>query len=175
MRHNLQSTETHEGRVDLELCSLPSTADVKKLEKRICGENRHGRLCGRCVQNKSVYYHSDNFTCGDTTSCQYGILIYIASELLPVTIIFLIILLFNISLTSGAVYSFVFYVQILSRLNVTAFGTIHIKDHFTRGAVDFFRSVLGENWENNIILQTSLDKNYETVSAIWVSLSSYMY
>ena len=23
-----------------------------------------------------------------------------------------------------------------------------------------------ENWENNIILQTSLDKNYETVSAI---------
>ena len=126
-----------------QLCSLPSTADAQELEKRICGENRHGRLCGRCVQNKSVYYHSDNFTCGDNTRCQYGIPIYIASELLPVTIIFLVILLFNISLTSGAVYSFVFYVQILSRLNVTAFGTIHIKDHFTRGVVDFFRIVLG--------------------------------
>ena len=128
---------------DDQLCSLPPTADAQELEKLICGENRHGRLCGRCVPNKSVYYHSDNFKCGDNTSCQYGIPIYIASELLPVTIIFLIILLFNISLTSGAVYSFVFYVQILSRLNITAFRTIHIKDHFTRGVVDFFQLVLG--------------------------------
>ena len=122
---------------------LPPTADAQKLEKRICGENRQGRLCGRCIQNKSVYYHSENFICGNNTSCQYGIPIYIASELLPVTIIFLIILLFNISLTSGAVYSFVFYVQILSRLNVTALGTIHIKHDFTRGVVNFFRLVLG--------------------------------
>ena len=128
---------------DDQLCRLPSTADALELEKQICGENRHGRLCGRCVQNKSVYYHSDNFKCGDTTSCQYGIPIYIASELLPVTIIFLVILLFNISLTSGAVYSFVFYVQILSRLNVTAFGTIHIKGHFTQHVVDFFQIVVG--------------------------------
>ena len=124
-----------------QLCSLPLVAEV--LEQRICGENRYGRLCGRCVPNKSVYYHSDNFKCGDTTSCQYGIPIYIASELLPVTIIFLVILLFNISLTSGAVYSFVFYVQILSRLNVTAFGTIHIKDHFTQGVVDILQLVVG--------------------------------
>ena len=75
--------------------------------------------------------------------CLNGIPIYIASELLPVTIIFLIILLFNISLTSGAVYSFVFYVQILSRLNVTALGTIHIKHDFTQGVIDFFQLVLG--------------------------------
>ena len=128
---------------DDQLCSLPPTADAQELEKRICGENRHGRLCGRCVQNKSVYYHSDNFKCGDNTNCQYGIPIYIASELLPVTIIFLIILLFNISLTSGAVYSFVFYVQILSCITVTAFGTIHIKNPTTRSVVEFVQVFLG--------------------------------
>ena len=128
---------------DDQLCSLPPTADAQELEKRICGENRHGRLCGRCVQNKSVYYHSDNFKCGDNTRCQYGIPIYIVSELLPVTIIFLIILLFNISLTSGAVYSFVFYVQILSYITVTAFGTIHIKNPTTRSIVEFIQIFLG--------------------------------
>ena len=128
---------------DDQLCHLPQKTDAQELVKLICGENRQGRLCGRCVSNKTVYYHSDNFTCGDTTNCQYGIPIYIASELLPVTIIFLIILLFNITLTSGAVYSFVFYVQILSRLNVTAFKTIHIKSHNTRGVVDFIQVFLG--------------------------------
>ena len=71
------------------LCKLPLSADAKTLEKKICGENRHGRLCGRCVENTSVYYHSDTYVCGNNSGCQFGILIYIASELLPVTIIFL--------------------------------------------------------------------------------------
>ena len=90
-----------------------------ELEQYVCASGRTGILCARC----DVYYHSLNLiTCGNSTSCQYGILIYIASELLPVTIIFLIILLFNISLTSGAVYSFVFYAQ--TALSITAFGIV---------------------------------------------------
>ena len=124
-------------------CSLPPMADEQALEKHICGDSRNGRLCGRCNNNKSVYYHSASFTCGNNTSCSYGIPIYIVSELLPVTIIFLVIMLFNIRITSGAVYSFVFYIQILSRLNITAFKTIHIEDRFTQYAVDFFQLVIG--------------------------------
>ena len=124
-------------------CRLPQSSDKEMLEKTICGENRHGRLCGRCVQNTSVYYHSSDFTCGNTTNCQYGIPIYIASELLPVTIIFLVILIFNISLTSGAVYSFVFYIQILSSITITAFGTIHIQNHITRGVVNVIQISFG--------------------------------
>ena len=124
-------------------CSLPPMADEQALEKQICGDSRHGRLCGRCDDNTSVYYHSASYTCGNNTSCSYGIPIYIVSELLPVTIIFLIILLFNIRITSGAVYSFVLYIQILSRINITAFKTIHIEDRFTQYAVDFFQIVIG--------------------------------
>ena len=104
----------------------------------MCASGRTGILCARCDENKTVYYHSLNFTCGNSTSCQYGILIYIASELLPVTIIFLIILLFNISLTSGAVYSFVFYAQTLSALSITAFGIAGLgKQVFSNSIADF--------------------------------------
>ena len=124
-------------------CSLPPMADERALEKQICGDSRHGRLCGRCDDNMSVYYHSASYKCGNNTSCSYGIPIYIVSELLPVTIIFLVILFFNIRITSGAVYSFVFYIQILSRLNLTAFKTIRIEDRFTRYAVDVFQIVIG--------------------------------
>ena len=122
-------------------CHLPLKRS--ELEKRICGEYRQGWLCGRCVHDKVVYYHSHEFTCGDSTNCQYGVLIYIVSELIPVTIIFLVILLFNISLTSGALYSFVFYVQVVSRLDVAAFGTIQIKDHFVRTVLEIVKVILG--------------------------------
>ena len=83
------------------------------------------------------------YTCGDITYCQYGIPIYIATEILPVTIIFLVILLFNISLTSGALYSFVFYAQILLRLIVSAFNIINISHHSTKIIFDFLHFVLG--------------------------------
>ena len=134
--HKLATCDTEDRH-----CVMPPTRP--ELEKRICGENRQGWLCGRCVHDKVVYYHSHEFTCGDSTNCQYGVLIYIVSELIPVTIIFLVILLFNISLTSGALYSFVFYVQVVSRLDVTAFGTIQIKDRFVRTVLEIVKVILG--------------------------------
>ena len=61
-----------------------------QLEVMICGENRTGYLCGKCKDNMSVYYHSISYTCGDSTNCKFGIPLYIVSELLPVTIFFLL-------------------------------------------------------------------------------------
>ena len=124
---------------DLE-CPLPKSPDM--LQEVICGKDRQGILCGRCVPNKYVYYHSYNYTCGNS-SCQYGIPLYFALELLPVTIIFLTILLFNIRLTSGALYSFVFYVQALSESSITAFGTIYIDDIITKKALTILEVLIG--------------------------------
>ena len=96
------------------------------LEKVVCGENRTGILCSSCIEGYSAYYHSPSYTCANTTTahCAYGIPLYIVSELLPVTIIFTIILVFNISLTSGALNSFVFYAQVLDFLYIDAFRTL---------------------------------------------------
>ena len=52
-------------------------------------------------------------------------------------------MLFNISLTSGAVSSFVFYVQILSSITITAFGTIHIKNYIAQSVLDFIQVLFG--------------------------------
>ena len=98
----------------------------KKLEKTVCGENRTGILCSSCIEGYSAYYHSPSFMCANTSTahCAYGIPLYIVSELLPVTIIFTVILVFNISLTSGGLNSFVFYAQILDFLYIDAFRTL---------------------------------------------------
>ena len=106
---------------------IPTYVKTKEdLEEVVCGEDRKGILCGSCIEGYSTLYHSPTFMCANTSTahCAYGIPLYIVSELLPVTIVFIIILVFNISLTSGALYSFVFYAQVLDFLFIDAFKTL---------------------------------------------------
>ena len=113
---------------------IPTSIKTKvELEAIVCSENRKGILCGSCIDGHSTLYHSPALTCYNTTTahCAYGIPLYIVSELLPVTIIFVIILVFNISLTSGALYSFVFYAQLLDFLYIDAFRTLSLKASIT--------------------------------------------
>ena len=92
---------------------LISNASKEGLVKRVCAENRHGILCGKCTANNSVYYHSNSFQCNSNSLCSYGPLFYILSELLPTVVLFLAIMFFDISLTSGYAYSIVFMLQML--------------------------------------------------------------
>ena len=96
--------------------ALPHSPD--ELESVVCYHGRHGVLCGKCYGNRSVLYHSPTYACYDSGSCSYGIPLYIVSELLPVTIFFLLILLLKVRLTSGALYSFVFFAQVIPSLSI---------------------------------------------------------
>ena len=84
------------------------------LNDHVCAPRRNGVLCGSCITGYTTYLHSPSYHCGESTHCQYGPLLYIVSEIIPVTGIFLIILFFNINLTSGALYSFIFYSQVVN-------------------------------------------------------------
>ena len=94
------------------------------LNDQVCAIHRTGVLCGSCVTDYTTYLHSPSYQCGETTHCQYGPLLYILSEIIPVTGIFLIILFFNINLTSGALYSFIFYLQIINNTLYQSFNGI---------------------------------------------------
>ena len=100
-------------------------------------------LCTRCANGYTVFYHSPNLECFQRNNCAFGIPLYIVSELLPVTIIFLVILIFNISLTSGAVYSFVFYSQVIDSQFVDAFGTADVNDPVTEFVLNIFKVIYG--------------------------------
>ena len=107
---------------------LPSKYNPKGLQQFICGKYRQGTLCGRCIAGYTVYYNSPSFKCDKITHvCYYGIIFYILAEIIPVTLIFLVIIIFNIHLTSGSLYSFIFYGQTLSILYVNAYGSIRFK------------------------------------------------
>ena len=101
---------------------LPSQ---KLLDEYICGSRkRSGILCGDCIDNHSIYFHSWDYKCGHSDLCDYGILFYILSEILPVTLAFSIIIIKGIDFTSGEFNGFILFAQLTQSLSILANGAI---------------------------------------------------
>ena len=96
------------------------------LNEAICGVSRKGISCASCASGYTTHFHSPNFECKNVTDtlCTIGWLFYILSELVPVTVVFITLLVFNINFTSGAVNGFILFSQILISLNIDASGFI---------------------------------------------------
>ncbi len=103
---------------------LPS--DIDEIDSFICGPYHTGVLCGRCVNNSSVQYHSHAYSCRPDKRCNLGVLFYIISEILPLIIFFLVVIIFNISFTSGALNGFILFAQMSDTIDLNAGGTINL-------------------------------------------------
>ena len=98
--------------------NLPRTHyNESEINRRICAPlNREGILCGRCISgympplhayslNKCIKCHNNN---------TYGWLIIVLLSVLPVTVFLVIVLIFNVSATTGAMNFFVFFAQVIT-------------------------------------------------------------
>ena len=97
------------------LLFLPQTC--KELDEFICGPlNRSGILCGQCIENYTVYFHSTTLRCNECSGAfQYvGLILYVITEILPITILFIILIVFDVNLTSGAANGFIFFAQVVT-------------------------------------------------------------
>ena len=108
--NNTKSTDEHR---------LPSNTS-EDMSLYICNANRAGLVCGKCKENRSVYYHSSAFACGTNDLCHLGWFFYILSELIPVTLFFLVVIALNISFTSGPLNGVIFFMQFVDTLKVKA-------------------------------------------------------
>ena len=128
---------------------LPQKASMSALDSDVCGVGRTGKLCGSCRTNFSVFFHSATFQCErNDRTCQVGALLYLISELLPVTILFLTVILFDIRLTSGTLNSLLFYVQIIDSLAIDVKGIIkpHPVITYTLKASEFIYGMFNMNF-----------------------------
>lgn len=128
-RNNVFAT----GLCPVGFCGTPNDSSIilaptcKDVDNQLCGSrHRTGVLCGKCKKNMAVYYHSTQYNCGNCEHSQYGILFYIISELVPLTLLFVLIIIFGISFTSGFANSFIFFAQVLNFFDVTSIGSIHL-------------------------------------------------
>ena len=92
---------------------LPSDSDCSNLNEYLCeNSNRSGVLCGECIRDNGPVINSPFYYC---TYCldvkSYSWALFILTELFPIAILFFILVLFNISLTSGPANAFIFFAQ----------------------------------------------------------------
>ena len=99
-----------------------------QLNEAMCGKSRTGTVCGSCGPGYTTHFHSPNFRCKpvNQTLCKVGWLFYILSELVPVTVVFITVLAFNISFTSGFVNGFILFSQLLDSFYIDVTGSGHI-------------------------------------------------
>ncbi len=98
--------------------------NITQLNSYMCGAmNREGKVCGECQKGYGPAVHQAGFLC---VPCHwYGIPVYLLLEIGPVTLFYVIILLFRISLTSVPMISFVIYCQMVT--NVLTYNASIIK------------------------------------------------
>ena len=119
-----QFCDSDDHSINNQMYSLITEASKEKLEKAVCDSRRTGIVCGQCIPNHSASYHSYNFHCVKDDMCRYGWLLYITTELLPLTLLFIVVIFFDISFTTGTASGFIFFAQIIDSFVINAHGNI---------------------------------------------------
>ena len=120
----------NQGSNDSYWLTLPFRNGVNQdeLDEVICN-GRQGILCGKCRNGTTVYIHSRTFKCGNTDKCGIGPLLFLLAEIIPITAIFLVLILLKIKLTTGGLTGFIFFAQMYESVHIELEG--YIKDGIT--------------------------------------------
>ena len=104
---------------------LPSNPDDLN-DSLFCDDNRSELLCGTCDRKTSAYFHDPLYRCGSSSSCSLAAFYFIISELLPMVLLFTVIVVFNISLTTGTFHGFIFFCQVTDALSINGRGIVKL-------------------------------------------------
>lgn len=93
---------------------LPLPVNVSDLNNLVCGPfNREGQLCGDCKDGYGPAVLSYAMHCGNCEKSRYGLALYFVVELLSITLMFLIVAMFRIKVTSSPMNAFVLFSQVI--------------------------------------------------------------
>ena len=90
--------------------------DPVLLDDFMCGHyNRRGLLCGRCIAGYGPTGHKLDLTCANCSGLpeHYAVTLYLVLQLIPVTVFFICVTIFNINITTGPLFGYIVFSQIL--------------------------------------------------------------
>ena len=120
------------GYCDYKNISATQKIDVPKScddmnKQRLCTSQRKGQLCGECEEGSAVLYHSRNFMCDHCPYGTVGLLFYVISELVPLILLFAVIMIMKLKMTSGLMQSTLLFAQTIAFINHTPFFIVTSK------------------------------------------------
>ena len=122
-RHTVNNTDS----VNSEMPKDPAL-----LDDFMCGHyNRRDLLCGRCIAGYGPMGYVLNLTCANCSGVpeHYAVTLYLVMQLIPVTVFFICVTIFNINITSGPLFGYIIFSQILLiflKQNLYIYEYIHI-------------------------------------------------
>ena len=117
--------------VDRMHSEMPS--NVSQLDEVMCGPyNRRGLLCGECKEGYGRAVYSVDLKCADCSSIWsgYAISLYLFLQFVPITVIFIILVIFRVNITSGPLLGYVLFCQ----------TSIAVMDHILHFVYDYVMS-----------------------------------
>ena len=116
--------------VDGRYIQLPD--NISELNDYMCGPmNRKGRVCSKCIDGFAPSVTALEYECSNCTGVWYGIPLYLFLEFVPITIFYLAVFVFQISMTAAPMTTCVMYSQIAvyffrsTLLNLSVVKSIH--------------------------------------------------
>ena len=91
--------------------------NVSELNNYMCGPlNRKGRVCSECDDGYGPGVTSTGFNiqCSNCTDVWYAIPLYLVLEFVPVTVLYLVILIFQINIISAPMTCYIMYSQLVA-------------------------------------------------------------
>ena len=110
---------------DTSYIDLPK--DHNSLPGAVCSNNRTGVLCGECMNGSGPAINSPTFDCIDCTNITQStnVIKYVFLVYLPLTVFFIVLIVFDIRLTTGPANAFIIFCQVVtSTLDLEADGAI---------------------------------------------------
>ena len=88
--------------------------NLTQLNDYMCGPlNRKGLVCSECADGFGPAVNSFWYTCANCTDAWYKVPLFLIFELVPITVFYLIILAFQIGVTSAPLPCFIMYAQMI--------------------------------------------------------------
>ena len=147
---------------------LPPT--VNNLSREICKkQNREGVLCGQCVSDHAVAINDYEYTCvpcDKTVHVRRNIAVYIITAYVPILIFLLVIIFFNIRLTSGPLNAFILFAQLINSVNMfdlpvtlNKYADIHV-------AYTFIYGIFNLNFFSYLLKPSCVNKHFNTLDVL---------
>ena len=160
--------------------SLPGKNNITLLTELFCSSvNRNGTLCGRCSNDHSVAINSVDLDC---ISCshwlsQYGWITYAITEYVPSTLLFCLVLFFNINLHSGTISSIILFFQIFDLLNIYSDGDIDPPSHSDQvhKGINFVYNIWNLEFVGFLLPPYCLNEHFNTMDILLIKYISGLY
>ena len=151
---------------------LPQNAE--DLDEVICSEHRTGVMCGECEAGYGPAVNSRTYDCVNCTDIKLAANIakYVASVYLPLVFLFMVLIVFDIRLTTGPANAFIIYAQVISSMfSIDADGGIPL-DQFSVNinsyiiAYRFPYGIFNLDFVENYIPSICFSMNFNTLTVL---------